>query len=75
MVFGVSGLELLCFPETAIDFILQNGLPKTGLKVNWMESSLLEEASFQKQSQPSKKILPLTQNGKMSDIWCLMLLA
>lgn len=61
----VFGLEVLCIPEMVTDFSLQNGLLKTGPKVNSMVNYLLVEDNFLKQYQQLRKELPLTHNGKM----------
>lgn len=65
MGLDVFGLEVLCIPEMVTDFSLQNGLLKTGPKVNSMVNYLLVEDNFLKQYQQLRKELPLTHNGKM----------
>lgn len=64
MESDVFGLDLLCTQEMGTGFSLQNGLQKTGRKVNLMVNFSLAEDNFQKQSQQLKKELQSIHNGK-----------
>lgn len=74
MESDVFGQEPWCIQEMEIGSIHQNGLLKTGQRVNLMANFLLVEDNFPKLYQLSRKIPQSILNGKMLDIWYLMLL-